>query len=92
MKRKSRVCAKALTPGEIDRLCEELRQKDFVYAQKLDARIGEFLSRKKCIRDYGELKLVNDLKRVLLGLHDKLEIQGGLEIAIIKKVIKVDKT
>lgn len=61
--------AKPLTPQEIDAICLELRNKDLVYAQRLDSLQESFLSRNPRIRNFQDFKIVEDMKRTMIGLH-----------------------
>lgn len=79
--------ANPLTPEEIKAYCDELQAKDLQYAADLDACQAKFLQSKPRIKNWKEFESVEDIKRVMLGLHEKVELSGTLDIKGIEVTI-----
>lgn len=74
----------ALTDDDVEALCTRLRGNDLRYAEDLDARQRDFLEAESGIKTWGEFKTVEELKRVMIGLHTKkTELSGTLEVRIV---------
>ena len=74
--------AQPLSSEDIAIICERLRLKDAQYAADLDARQFDFLRNKPRIKNWQEFKLVEEVKRAMVGLHDKTEITGSIVVRI----------
>ena len=66
--------AKPLSRADVDVLCEELRLKDVGYAQNLDTTQSNFLKTNPRIKNWKDFETVENMKRVMIGLHDRSEI------------------
>lgn|SRR3990172_3220746 len=78
--------AEALTKKDLDDMRSALLERDLRYAVLLDERQCEFFESKlhSRITNYYELKIAEDMKRVILGLHsDKTEVGGSVTFEIV---------
>ena len=66
--------AKPLSKIEINALCEELRLKDVGYALNLDNIQSNFFKTNPRIKNWKDFETVENMKRVMIGLHDRSEI------------------
>ncbi|MDE2144892.1 MAG: hypothetical protein KGJ01_02930 [Patescibacteria group bacterium] len=80
--------AKPLTREEIEVYCAKLRAEDLQYADSLNFCQSVYLKSKPRIKNWQEFKTVEDIKRVMIGLHDKVELSGTVT-HIIKTSIDV---
>ncbi len=70
---------------DIDAYCEELRRKDIGYAHDLDGIQSNFIKTNPRIRNWKDFKDVEEMKRVMIGLHDKsTRISGDITVEILK--------
>ena len=69
-----------LTRADIDALCAELQRKDISYAQNLDCIQFNFFKTNPRIKNWKDFKDVEEMKRVMIGLHEKTEIFGNFKI------------
>ena len=58
---------KALSSKEIDAIAEKILSEDIKFAEGLTGVMRTFIEKKKAIRNYGELKTVQEVRNVLLG-------------------------
>lgn len=65
---------KKLSKSDIDALCNELHNRDISYARNLDSVQNDFLKLNPPIKNWGNFKIVEEIKRLMLGLHDRSEI------------------
>ena len=74
--------AKPFTRAEVEAYCENLRLKDLQYASHLDSSQFDYLSKKPRIKNWQEFKIIEDMKRVMIGLYDKAELPININVTI----------
>ena len=74
--------AQPLTRAEVESYCEDLRLKDLQYASHIDSSQFDYLIKKPRIKNWQEFKIVEDMKRVMIGLHDKAEPPINITVVI----------
>ena len=71
-----------LSKADIDVLCEELKLKDISYAQNLDITQFNFLKTNPRIKNWKDFKDVEEMKRVMIGLHSgKIEVTHDIDFS-----------
>lgn len=78
--------AKALTPEEIEAVCEKLKAKDLEYANKLDSLQASFLKTNPRIKNWMDFSTVENLKRAMVGLHQgkSVSVTKGNETVTVR--------
>lgn len=76
----------ALTKTAIDTLCEEILSEDIAFAQGLTEVMRTFIDKKARIRNYGELRTVQEVRKALLGKQDLEDLLGDVHSIEVKFV------
>ena len=77
---------KALSSKEIDAIAEQILSEDVRFAEGLTEVMRTFIEKKKDIRNYGELRTVQEVRSVLLGkqtLSDLLGEVDSIEVSFV---------
>lgn len=77
---------KALSSKEIDAIAEKILSEDIEFAEGLTEVMRAFIEKKRAIRNYGELRTVQEVRNVLLGkqtLGDLLGEVDSIEVTFV---------
>ena len=77
---------KALTQLEVDATCERILSGDIEFAESLTEVMKTFIDKKKGIRTYGELRIVQEARKALMGKQDLGDILGEVKSIEVKFV------
>lgn len=77
---------KPISRESLEDLREKIIQGEMGFAKSIATRQSEFFRKKKQIKGWGELKIAEDIKRVILGLHTEksaMETTGKIIVEVV---------